>query len=1141
MNLGQVLAMLAQGQDPQRYTAPQTQSSIPIPWQQIAAIPPADAEPVGFAKLPPVEVTASRLPALPEQMDPLSLYEAELYGGPVTQQESVGTAQTPMPMANYEFAPMQQPAMAKLPPLPIQGYTPVQQPEITTRAPRALTDVPQEEPMAMAMGQDIAMLSPMAQPQMPAAPTAEDAKAEEERKKQEAAKLWRPTDDFTVTYKNKTYTVPGGTFKSGQQATIMLPSGRAANLQQADNPELYDAINTEFQNRIQAAQPSPDNQGFTSQVLIDDEWLPAKVDTATNRVTYKDTEGNVFGYPTPLDLTPDENYRGPALPDRDPNADLTALQTSIRQFTSPYRQKLTQTAQPFRRISAASETMQRIKPVWGREKAEEYSVFPKLSWEYEYAEGGQRYTIPLEEAVQRNLVGENVLRSLNQAADREIRTVEESAAQFGRMMGTKAPTMREQDLQIIEAAIADNAQKQQAATTAKELANLKKDEAALQDKRDNIMSRLSTSVQAGGVTITEAPQAERGTSLDPTKPLDALAIARGGATIEPNTGAVRRPTLENFAESIKDVAMPKFEQAEISPNIGYTSSINAVNARLGQIESDASESDKYGSNPSQILDVPSQFRFVDWRAGQSQDTPEADKIVKVMTLRQALDDYYAASEALRDATAKAGTEPGSQEDLKAARIARYEAALPFSGTVTIPELGTYPLHKGISSESIFATAGPTVSLRTPEVQVVNPAVVESRPAPADTTAPRSGTKPPPTAPQTSWFPGWNKGASAKGMPEKVKVNSSFKLADMIDLTNGPVFQFTVDKYSPMKSNITVASDMGRALGRDDGTLDTQGTKAVSNTIKAINDFMVTPNSPEAQRARDTYATIAYHALNSVAGSDSTGSGLISQTATGFVGKLNDIYNAKDEQTANKLIDKLLADCGLSDIRRYANTETAVKLDATDRTIPGNKYSENGVPVLYNQLRAYVYDLGTLFKNAGLYKSSSTPGTPRSWQGSKVTPTITWFADWTTPAGRAGDVQSALTVPSASLNTGMAPVTSKTEAEGKNALNNPLDPTISRVIGLGGSSILLESENLNEILTKSNVLTPFINQAESGWKTNVGGPYGGNAYRNATDWRKEDEDSNTVFDNASKQSVTKVFTGGNILYNLFPAMRLRGRK
>lgn len=1150
MTVSQYLAMLQAGGV---YTPPKVGSQGNVDWNAISS-GVAEPEPdirQGVA-MRPVEVVASRQPA-PELMQPEIVDPAfqELYGYGMPKGQTI-----PEPRAtSYGFGSAvvepEAPQM-RMPLLPVKGAAPKREPApeamIDTRLPKGMTDVgtgaeglgpiPSEQP--------IAMLEPEAAPKV-------SPEEEAKRQEQERIKTWRSGQPFDVDLPNYggKFTITGYSVDKASQGMAQTslklrdPQGAEYSIPYTQETKpIFDAASSAYKTQYDQTSKATSGDEYSSTIVVNGQRFPAKI-TKDQRnlptIIYRTASGLPAEYGNFYELEEGSTFISPV---DNPGA-LEQAKQQRQQFAQEIKQAARGVAGNIQGQLTPQDVAARLIPVPGPEPTEEDrkagKFVPSVSFNFITDTGD---VITVDKAVELGLVHPGVKQALDTSMTQRMAEITERARAREAYQQEAPTTMTEADIERIKN------QKDQAdtllATAREELRkdpNNKDKKKQVKDLEDtivklsrNLNSALGQgrSVQgAGGVTVTEGGTTKNVESLVPTSTTGALDIYSTGA--QPGKAGEVWDMRDVGREAI-DAATPNFPSTGIRKDERLNRASQALTNRISEIEQVAMQ--KMGTAAPDILDMPVTFTYIGYDQNSAGEATQT-----TMSMRDAITSASAASrnyqKAMSDPNATMEQRAKAKSDLQTYHqilSGRWDIQFPGESEPTsfAATGGLEYLNRTV--EYLQATSSP--SARIPGTRTSAPLEKTITPPQIEVTRPPSGTNQPPPANSVSWFPGFNKGATQQGMPSKIKVNSGFNLADMIDVTNGQVFQFAVDKYSPPKSNRTVSDDMGMALGRDDGTLDQSGRQAVSATIAEVNKFMT---QPAAKEARQEYATIAYRAFSAAGAS-------ITHAASGFAAALEEIYNAPDQATADRLIKKFLVDCGLNKadgtesathFTTFMNKEIAKKLDATSSMFPNSKYEDNNELVLYRQLRASIYDLALLYRNAGVFDSTTTAGTPRSSLLAGVQPTVTWFVDWTQPSGRSGDVQSGITIPAASYDQDMAPVMNASQAKDESAMNNPLDPTIPRVIATAGSEVLDAAKRLNVILFSNGVLNKFIAESEDGWKRNIG-VRGGNAYENSMDWRKP-EDSLTVFDQDSKQSVAKVFTGSNVLYNLFPAYRIRGKK
>lgn len=1125
MNLGQVLAMLAQGQDPQRYTAPQTQSSIPIPWQQIAAIPPADAEPVGFAKLPPVEVTASRLPALPEQMDPLSLYETELYGAPVTQQAPPDMLT--QPTVGYGFAaPQPEPFMARMPPLPVRGARPTSIPEpqvpteVMSQPPVGMADVQSTRgfaPEDFAAGQNIAYMEQ---------PTAvEPSPAPVEEPKQPVAP-WKPGQPFKVTTKEGDYTVAGYDPRSIGKGSIKItdPQGITSRVDPDVDTEFYNQIVQGYQAQAQASAPSPEVGDFTAKVRIGEgdsaQWYNAKVDPATNRIIYKTPTGRSLVYDKPSTLVPGENFIGGTTQD---DSNLLSVQRAKSQILAPQIERIQKAAQDFPRTAEKVQLRSGLKwELVPNENPE--NPMPEVRFYYQASETDPRLT--LDQAESMGVVSKGTNAELQARKQQVDGWLAQKAKGINEAIGVQAKSSFDRDLEQIEKQeeiLKNEALSLNPQTDAARLKEIKKLQDDLQKKKDSLMTQSATARTApGGALIVEGGTSEMKLPFNPDDFNGRLAMfSFKGIDQTGQAFGARQWQPDDYVNYIVDQALPNIQTSPRVTTPSYKAGIGALGQRLNDVQSKLYET--LGDDADwAINDDSSVFQYWD-ENGQ----PVTDR----MSLNQALTEFDQAQTAFRN-----NSSPQNEELFRA-------AARRLSGRMFIAGLGDEPITAS-PSESILSNISAGLQMpvsldtRIPGT-VVLPTSTTIEKAPAlDISRPPAGPRPTVPPKPVPVFPINPTGAKNQfgGMEKWTRGYAPFT-----SLVSSPEsWNFTAAVYEPSTTKNTAQTNMGYALLSDTGRLEPSEQKDVADVFDKVNEYISGPNGKPARDAiaasiRDNLIELGMTHLQSIG--EST-----------FLKALDDIYNAPDKATADARVKTFLntyanrQDHGPKFVLTGPGQESIRAqggLYHTNYSVPGAPNRETSH--LFEQNLATLKDLAYLMRNSGMaYRVNGVNLTKHEVkQGTNVT----WIAN---PLSRTYDEQaeySVFTTPSATASP-RAPIVVKSAQgtiasipalnKGNNQLptNGELDPaatyTMQNLTRVWGGNRWTRIADVFDAVDAS-MGNPLVKIAEKYHKPDMYNPSFG---------KRPQDDTLTALDSDSKKSIREMTAYNALMFSQFPPVRYR---
>lgn len=1086
MTLGQALAMMAMSQQPKPQTTPT------IPWQQVAPIPPAEDEgPIGFAKLPPVEVTASRLPALPETLDPLSLYEAEMYGAPLAQPATEGIKRTPGPDRSYGFIPPPtepQPVQAaSLPPLPIRGM-PSKPQEFMSRPPMGMTDVPMEEPIASE--QPLAMSEPtMAQPVV------------EEPKKPVAP--WKPGEPYKITTKDGEYTITGYDPRSMGKSPVRVTDaqGTAFRVEPDVDPEFYNQVSEGYKKQVELSTPPAALGGFTSKVLIGEgdkaQWYDAKVDPATNRVIYK-LGNRTAVYETPRTLKLGENFIGGTTED---DQNLVNIQQAKAQALAPAIKRIQDAAQDM--PSTADKVKLRSGLSWEMVPGEDpENPMPEVVFYYQDGVNGERMT--LQKAEQLGLVTPGTDVDLQRRKLQVDDMLAQRARQIKEVAGTEAKTNFDRELEQIDKQNALLAQ-EKATASADRVRQIQKIEQANQRRRDALLQQSAVSAAgAGGTTILTGGSTEYKLPFDPdtlTGRLNMFSFEGFDTTGQIRSGATSW-SQDDYMNYIVDQAMPNIQTNPLITTPRYKQGVGALAQRVKDVQDRLYE--KVGDSAGEAAnDDSSVFTYYDQNGNVQYEQ---------MSLTQALDEFDAAQSAYRNNPSQKNMQIFQQ---KARRL---------SGRWDIAGLGDEPsiaspaelILKNISSGFDMPVS---ISTRVPGTPVSPSGTLAIKPPAQDVVGPRSGgrTTPPPT-PKVDAFPLFQMGNDKKSY---MRWDAGFNPFQVM-VASPEAFDFQAIRNSTGQASTSVGQNMANSLFDEDGILSPAQQQAASKFADELNKKIAGPEGKDARRA---IADSFYDSLETF--------GFMAQIPrANFISDLEAVYDGRLSMADFR--NKYATDAVLAPYfaRSAAGVETLNAPNGSDYKGVVNVAGTGKTSKLYEQGKLAIEQIGYLFKNSGAGGAEHATNS-----GAKVK----WVVNPFRPGYLAGSEFSVLTIPASTNVPSNALITDQ-----RQAAPNPSSPKSLPGDGLVDISGTYAMNNIAKILGKSTTISPLFdigekaNTATGNSLTDVAKnnfPSDGNLYKLNDQVRKTSEE-NTQITGATNESVVKGATYTILMHSLFPEKRFR---
>lgn len=1109
MNLGQVLAMMAQGQEPSRYSPPQTQSSA-IPWQQIAAITPPNTEPVGFAKLPPVEVMASRLPALPEQMDPLSLYESEMYGGPLVPPQTGGMERTPGPSRSYGFAAPQPVASPLFPPLPIRGMM-AQPQEVSSRIPKGMTDVPMQEPVAPE--QPLAMMEQMpAEAQVAQAP-AMQAPVEEPKK---PVAPWKLGEPYKVATNEGEYTITGYDPKTIGKSPVRVtdPQGTVFRIEPDVDPEFYNQIVQGYNKQVEMSKPPAALGGFTSKIFVGQgdkgQWYDAKVDPATNRVIYK--MGNRTAvYETPSTLKPGENFIGGTTDD---DQNLVNIQQANAQILNPAIKRIQDAAQDMPRTPDKVKLRSGLS--WELRPSEDIAdPMPEIVFYYQDGINGPKLT--LQQAEDQGLITPGTNMDLQNRKLQVDSMLAQRAKGIEAAIGSEAKTNFDREIDQIDKQNKLLA-KEKASASPERVIAIEKIERKNQERKDALLQQSAVaSTGAGGVTVIEGGTTEYKLPFDP----NTLSGRLNMFTFEgfDTTGQIRGGTTswspDDYVNYIVDQAMPNIQVNPLITTSRYKAGIGALAQRVQNIQGMLNE--KLGDQSREAVnDNSSIFQYRDSNGNVQEEQ---------MSLNQALDEFQTAQTAYRNNPSQ------KNMDLFA------KAARRLSGNMYIAGLGDEPITPS-PAESILTNISSgfdmpvSISTRVPGTPVSPSGTLAVKPPPQDVVGARAPGARATTVTKVPAFPMIYVGVDPTLSPNGyAKFDASFNFFDRTAANANTYNQLSNRYQSGSASPGYVMSSIARATFSEDGNLNAQTKNALATTIDDINKEIAGDNGQDLRRE---FVNILYEQLDTLGGKPT---GSASEMASDLEA-IRALAKAGNSAGADVAVENFKNKWGRQITTNFRNnSDLFVRLQSGVGSDPGF-YGSNisGRFAIESQLVGSLEDIAYLFKNSGYTGPAATRVDDRGQGNSTV---VTWIPN----LARNEAEQSVITLPIANTSPTRAQVKPDPRPFGQ-ANANPLALTATTS---GGQTVTIEPtttlmltnfskvrnpiSTLLDKLTRQTGLSAMEREAASKIST-----YRFNLAANSQIRRNEDEAVEIT--PATNEAVRKYVIGELLNYSMFPSNRVR---
>lgn len=1114
---------------------PSVETASPIDYQQIVAGYPPSQAPVVQGYVPPTGdmqgymPMQGELPSYPVQGADTTF--TELYGQP--SQEPSQFAYNPYSATgvsggygSYGMQPAQ--TVSSMPPLPIPGMAQATK-EVQARAPQAAADVAPEMPMQE--GAQLAMLEETAK-----------QTAMEEQPKVEQAQPWAPGKPFEMTISGKKAVVenfiPNKPDETPQPVTVRFPELGNRTVQYPVGSQQYKDIMAQYESNI--VRPTDDGV-YSSRVRVqmpDDtgkmtsQWVPARIDAATNRIYYKDPQLDaelVYNEKKLRDIT-EEDFLGPLDPRGIPdNSELVATKQRADNPLQSRIDSLVTMAGGYKGGDSAQYISQSgLIGTMDEGTADEPTG--SISWKYRTRDGE---VIDVDEAAKRGLVPSNLSIKLAEA--------EGNAKQFGIQASrgamaaqtAKAQDLKERDLEQAERGIVtlqDLITKTTADTniTDKERAKLLKDYNKrlkdLETKRLNLQTSIGSSQSiVGGGTVYQSTPDTTAFTLDPTTKLGVMTLLAGGNAVPNPTMPAQtiKPFMdEEYIRMVAEAGVAKTNPYSISdqPDRSWVMATSGLTERLAQMQQDAlAASEEYGKDPVDFLNQPSTFVY---------ENENGVMVTKKMPVNVALEELEAASMAY-----KLAAQSGDAQQAIEAKRRLATAALPFGS-------GVIAVDYGDGNISQYPASLQERALRAVERMFAQPQVLDMSlrrdiaitPATRTAEAPKDVVVAPPSAsgrptkPVGSYaYPLFLDPSTQKYIP----ASAGFNLFDRIGANEQAYVRFgtnfqTKDAAGRQASDLMMRSmfeDKGGELSSDPAKL------AAANT--AINNFntALTKNDADGLKTRQALVHILHNMTGKVAFRINAGD-------TGVSAMFEKIFQiaangGSDAEIQKAIDDAMLYWRGPGDaINNQRVLSTVAGKQSTDLAAAGNQQYKpnitNSSTKLYDNVQQAWYEMALLF--AALGKGSTGYTVPHSFT------TLRMVYNPADPA--QSGTGSPLTLPS-SMTGDQRAVLNYATAKSGSAATADTDPAYAGFM-LNSSDIFDSNYGVVE-RTLEKSAGDVVKAARNRYDQLTSGS--NNLL--ATNPDRRPEDANAPWHSTSNESVTGLFGNGVWLGVVFGKHRNRG--
>ena len=951
----------------------------------------------------------------------------------------------------------------------------------------------------------------------------------------------------TVTKFQPTYE---GDINPPETAIVEIP-GRGTVRINPENPN-YEKIKQTFTSLLPAPKPA---DIYTSQVKVDGNWVPARLDEKSQRVVYNDPDLGEVEYKDIMEIVPNEDYLGPVDKyGQYQNEPLLNLQQQRGNFMKPKLQQLMSTATGLQGNLTRDEIISNLRPSYGAATPE--NPWGELSWNLTIPAGSQGagQVVSIEDAAKMGLVSQNLANQINAEFNNMKSMAKSTAEGIKAMQGAKPQGIDERDLEKVNNQIDDLEnellQAQADNRPAKEIQDLDKRLADRRKARLDIMSRSVSGVNiGGGSTAYEAPADVYAYSFPDPNSLEGQLMALSGVNAR------------NLQEKSYNVLTPNqvammalhnaLNNAPPSPVVmapEYKDAISTLVRRLQRIQDDSIK--VYGSNANKVLRSPAVLTYPDGANYATKNLAAGEGIGKQ------IDDFIAAYEEY-----KTQKNSGNEAAAEAAKQKLSEAAKPLSHIISIPGLGTYR-PEGDEIRKL-------VALRNVDQMLQAPAQIDMSVAGRTTASPSMEKKEAPKL-AVSNPPGGSKTKTAQHAPifpiyevspgKNILIDSGTNLFGEIVNGGKEAFDAHATSLMPGQSVFYNQNTLGRVMLNDDGTLNTEQAQAIDNTIQKFNQEAIKP--VEGADIRKRLVDIFYDAMRAV--------GLHkSLDAVGVFDRLekirSDVQAAKDAGKPDAEINRI-AQAGIQSFmsqlfdrtqqlmfnqKKIAQTIRASYSDPQGNIIDSYRGSINvtgetkpewlakNTFYLFDQMYFSAVELAQLFAAAGLGATSYTNPTNNK--------SVTWLIN---PADQnvAKVAHSVITIPTsakigANAQSPMQYQDAKDLESKVQKIGAPVDPAHHAVLiqidGIAGDVLgaTATTKGLYELI--GGQADDIVNEASKEYgKLQTNTVDGGKNAAVGNSRREPSRNSALDFDSRSKEVIRQNAVSNIILGNVFGADRIR---
>lgn len=1106
----------------------------PFDFQQVVAGYEPEPTPVVQGYVPPTGDLQGYVP-MQGEIPSYPAYAAdatfsELYGQP--SQTSGQFAPSPYAPTGYvggygSYGGQPSAQLASLPPLPIPGAT---QPRatVTARPPQALTDIPQE--MQVEPGATVAMLE-------------EPAKQTVPEQKPAQVETWAPGKPFEMTIGGKKAVVnnfiPAKPDETPRPATVTFPELGGRTVQYPVGSPQYQEIMAQYESKIQR----PEDDGvYNSRVRVQmpdatgkftDQWVPARIDAATNKIYYKDPQLDaelVYGDKKITEVT-EEDFLGPldsrGLPD---NSQLAATQQRSMNPLQNRIDAIIGMAGGYRG-GDSPEYIAQTGLIGTLTEGTADEPTGSIEWKYQKRDGS---IVTLDEAAKEGLVPNNLPIKVAEAENRAKAFGIQASRGALAAQTAKAQDLTERDLEQAERGIKAMTEliaktEADANITDKERAKLLKDYkkrlADLEQKKLDLTTRVGSSQKiAGGGTVYQSTPDTTAFTVDPTSQLGVMTLLAGGNAVpNPNLPAqtIKPFTDEEYIRMIANAAVAKTNPYAISdqPDMAWVSATAGLTDRLAKIQQDALEaSDKYGKEPIDFLNQPAEFVYLN---------ENNMKVTKTMPLNVALEELESASTAYKLAAAS-----GDAAQANAAKQRLAEAARPFgSGVIRIAydknDVVSYPAslqEMSMRSVQYMFARPPVLDMSLQRDITVTPATRVAEAAKDVVVAPPStGSNRPPQPIGSYAYPLY----LDPGTQKYIRADAGFNVFDRIG-TSEQAYVRTGTEFQTKDSASRQASDMMmRAMFVDGGgqiSKDATKLAAANDAINKFNEKLKDP-SPEGRKLRQAASNVLYNMTGKIGFQINAGESGVS-AAFENIFLVASKPGATDAEIQKAIDDAMAVWRGPGDaVNQQRMAKTVAGKQSIDLAAAGNAQYKAAIPnsstKLYDNIQQAWYELALLF--AALGKKGTGYTIPHAYTTLKMA--------YNSADPSAGGFGSPLTLPSSMTGEQKAVLNYQTAKTGS-AANADTDPAYA--------GFMMNSSNIfgSDYGTLSAGMEKSADQVVKAAKDNYQDLTKGTNNLKATSQQREDVDLNAPWHSTTNSSTANMFNNAVWMGVVFGGRRNR---